>query len=345
MKIAEISNIREAVPPKRYGGTEYVISVVTEGLVDKKHEVTLFATGDSVTGAKLDSVCAKAIGFSDVSESDAMAILHRHLNNFVRQANNFDLIHNHILETFSLVASIKRPLVTTLHTDLARPVEQTILQQIKGQQIFFISISDAQRKPLPNLPYLRTIHHGIPVNEWPVIERAGGYLVFLGRITPEKGVEIAVETAEKTGMKLIVAAKVDEPLSDYAKKMLKLFKEAPNVEFIGQAGEEKKQLLANAYALLMPIQWDEPFGLVVIEALATGTPVIAFRRGAMPEIIQNGKTGFLVETSQEMADAVSKIKSIDRRECRKVVEQKFSIDRMVSEYEQVFTEVVNNSRR
>lgn len=345
MKIAEIANILEAVPPRQYGGTEYVVSAVTEGLVSRKHAVTLFATGNSVTKARLESVCDQAIGFKDINEQEATMLLIRHLANFARQSDKFDVIHNHIMETFALVPYLNKPLLTTLHTDLSRSAEQAILQRSEVQKTFFISISDAQRKSLPNLPYLRTIYHGIPVQEFPFEEKRGEYLVFLGRITPEKGVEIAVEVAQKTGRKLIIAAKVDEPLSEYAKKMLKLFKDSSNVEFIGQVGEEKKQLLANAYAFLMPIQWEEPFGLVVIEALATGTPVIAFRRGAMPEIIQNGKTGFLVETSQEMADAVSKIKNIDRRECRKVVEQRFTIDRMVSEYEQVFTEVVNNSRR
>lgn len=340
MKIAEISNIREAVPPRQYGGTEYVVSAVTEGLVSRKHAVTLFATGDSVTKAQLESVCDQAVGFKGTNEEEATMLLIRHLANFARQADQFDLIHNHVLETFALVPYLNKPLLTTLHTDLSRSAEQAILQRSEVQKTFFISISDAQRKSLPNLPYLRTIYHGIPVQEFPFEEKRGEYLVFLGRITPEKGVEIAVEVAQKTGRKLIIAAKVDEPLSDYAKKMLKLFKDSSNVEFMGQVGEEKKQLLANAYALLMPIQWEEPFGLVVIEALATGTPVIAFKRGSMPEIIQEGKTGFLVKTTQDMVGAISRVADLDRRECRKAVEQRFSIERMVSDYERIFEEAV-----
>ncbi|MEX0649764.1 MAG: glycosyltransferase family 4 protein [Candidatus Andersenbacteria bacterium] len=339
MRIAEISNIREAVPPRKYGGTEYVISAVTEGLVKKDHAVTLFATGDSKTGAQLESVCDQALGFDDVNETVATLLLIRHLNNFARQSEKFDIIHNHILETFALVPYLNKSFVTTLHTDLSRPAEQAILQTPEAQKTCFISISDAQRKSLPRLPYLRTIYHGIPIDEFPFREERGEYLVFLGRITPEKGVEVAVETAKQTGRKLIVAAKVDEPLSAYAKEMLKLFEETPEVEFIGQVGEEKKELLANAYAMLMPIQWDEPFGLVVIEALVTGTPVIAFRRGSMPEIIEEGKTGFLVTTTKEMIDAVNKVATLDRKKCRESVEQRFSLDQMVTSYEQVFTEL------
>lgn len=345
MKIAEISNIREAVPPRKYGGTEYVISAVTEGMVSRNHAVTLFATGDSVTNARLESVCDQAIGFKDIDDSEASMLLIRHLANFAHQSDQFDVIHNHILETFALVPYINQPIVTTLHTDLSRSSEQSILQRPEVQETFFISISDAQRKSLPNLPYLRTIYHGIPVHKFPFQEQQGDYLVFLGRITPEKGVEIAVETAQKTGRKLIIAAKVDEPLSEYAKKMLKLFSDTPNIQFVGQVGDEKKQLLANAYALLMPIQWDEPFGLVVIEALATGTPVIAFQRGAMPEIIKEGKTGFLVKTIQEMSGAVDKVASIDRHDCRKFVEQRFSFERMISEYDRVFEDIVKISHR
>ena len=343
MKIAEISNLGEAVPPRQYGGTEYVISAVTEGLVSRKHAVTLFATGDSVTKAQLESVCDQAIGFKGINEEEAAMLLIRHLANFARQSDKFDVIHNHILETFALVPYLDKPFITTLHTDLSRSAEQAILQRSEVQKTFFISISDAQRKSLPNLPYLRTIYHGIPVQEFPFEEKRGEYLVFLGRITPEKGVEIAVEVAQKTGRKLIIAAKVDEPLSAYAKKMLKLFKDSSHVEFVGQVGEEKMQLLANAYAFLMPIQWEEPFGLVVIEALATGTPVVAFQRGSMPEIIQEGKTGFLVKTTQDMVGAISRVVDLDRRECRKVVEQRFSIERMVADYEQVFEEAVRGT--
>lgn len=340
MKLAEISNIREAVPPRKYGGTEYVISAITEGMVSRNHAVTLFATGDSGTNARLESICDQAIGFTDINESEATMLLLRHLANFARQADTFDVIHNHILETFALVPYLNKPFVTTLHTDLSHPPEQAILQRPEAQKTFFVSISDAQRKSLPHLPYLRTIYHGIPVREFPFQERQGDSLVFLGRITPEKGVEIAVETARQTGRTLIVAAKVDEPASAYAKKMLKLFHDTPKIEFIGQVGDEKKQLLANAYAVLMPIQWEEPFGLVAIEALATGTPVIAFRRGAMPEIIQNGNNGFLVETTQEMIDAVKNVANVRRQDCRKTVEQKFSTERMVSEYEVALTDLM-----
>ena len=270
-------------------------------------------------------------------------LLKKHLDFFLSKANSFDLIHNHILETFAHSSTIRPPIVTTLHTELSRPNEQRILQTPEAQKTFFVSISDNQRKSLPNLPYIQTIYHGIPVQEYPFRDIAGEYFVFLGRITPEKGVELAVEVAKQTGRKLIIAAKVDEPLTDYSKKMLRLFEETPCVEFIGQVGEEKKELLANAYALLMPIQWEEPFGLVVIEAMACGTPVIAFRRGSMPEIIKEGISGFLVNTVQEMIQVSEKIPDIKRIDCRQETEKRFSIEQMVNEYEKVFMEILANT--
>jgi glycosyltransferase involved in cell wall biosynthesis len=340
MKIAEISNIREAVPPLKYGGTEYVISLVTEGLVERGHEVTLFATGDSHSRATIDSVCDKSIGFANVKEEEVRTVLDRHLSNISSKAQTFDIMHNHLLETFSLTSTIHIPIVTTLHTDLARDNEQSVLTQPNCSDTFFISISDSQRKSLPNLNYARTIYHGIPVEEFPFKQQQGEYYMFLGRITPEKGVEIAVEVAKQTKRKLIIAAKVDKPLTKYSRSMLKLFKETPYVEFIGQVGEEKKELLVNAYALLMPIQWEEPFGLVVIEALACGTPVIATKRGSMPEILEDGKTGFLVTDTDSMIEASSQIPTLDRKICRQNVEKRFSVDRMVDEYDKAFTEIV-----
>lgn len=342
MNIAEVANIREAVPPLQYGGTEYVISAVTEGLANKHHTMSLFATGDSKTKAHLEYVCEKSIGFGAIPEPEADVLLEKHMRLFASKANSFDLVHNHILETFTYSSSILPPIVTTLHTDLSRPNEQNVLQTPEAQKEFFISISDNQRKPLPNLPYIRTIYHGIPVQEYPFKEQAGEYFLFLGRITPEKGVEVAVEAAKQAGRKLIVAAKVDEPLTDYAKQMLQLFKDTPCVDFIGQiGGQEKKELLSNAYALLMPIQWEEPFGLVVIEAMACGTPVIAFRRGSMPEIIKENISGFLVDTVKEMAEASGRIKDIKRINCRQQVEQRFSFERMIDDYEKVFIDILS----
>lgn len=344
MRIAEISNIREAVPPHQYGGAEYVISLVTEGLAGKKHNMTLFATGDSASAAHLESIWDTSLGYQNANEDMVRFLTIRHLANILQKADSFDILHNHILETFALAPYLHVPIITTLHTDLSRSAEQTILTQPGLEKTFFISISDSQRRSLPHLPYVRTIYHGIPIGEFPFNEQAGDYLVFLGRITPEKGLEVAIEVAERTGLKLIVAAKVDEPPSEYARAMLKRMENSPQVEFIGQVGAEKKELLANARALLMPIQWDEPFGLVVIEALATGTPVVAFNRGSMPEIIEEGKTGFLVTTTDEMVATVKNISTLDRRACRRSVEKRFSVDRMVSDYEKVFEEIMQQSK-
>jgi glycosyltransferase involved in cell wall biosynthesis len=340
MKIAEIANIIEAVPPIKYGGAELVISTLTEALVKRRHEVSLFATGDSQTKARLVASQPTSIGYS-LPPPLAETFRTRHLVKMVRESSQFDIIHNHILETFALGPFLKRPLVTTLHTDLSQEPEQKILQLPEAQNTFFVSISDSQRRALPSLPYTATIYHGIDVQKFPYREAPGDYLLFLGRITPEKGPEIAVEVAKQTGRRLIIAAKIDNLEAEYTKQTLRLFEETPNVEFIGPVGDaKKKELYANAYAFLMPIQWEEPFGLVVIEALACGTPVVAFERGAMPEIITHGKTGFLVKNTKGMIEALSKISSLSREDCRRSVEQKFTLDRMVTDYEKVFEEVI-----
>ncbi len=338
MRVAEIAGIREAVPPLKYGGTEVVVSAVTEGLIKRGYDVTLFASGDSKTTAHLQSIIDASIGFGRMNERLADILLSRNLANVFRQAASFDLFHNHILETFAWSPYIEKPLVTTLHTDLARPEEQAILGREEMQRHAFVSISDAQRTPLPHLPYVRTIYHGLEPTEFSFQETPGDYLVFLGRVTPEKGVREAVETAIKTKRKLKMMGKIDEPLSDYAKEMVALFEQHPDViEFIGEVGaEQKKSILAGAYAFLMPIQWEEPFGLVVIEALACGTPVIAMRRGSMPEIIRHGETGFLVDDVEGMVAAVANVAGLNRRVCRDDVEKRFTRERMVDEYAQLF---------
>lgn len=342
MKIAEIANVVESVPPLKYGGTEYVVSIVTEAMVERGHDVTLFASGDSKTKAKLQSVQPRALR-SSAAPLFIETMVTRQLLNFAKQADQFELIHNHILQTFAVTENSNVPIVTTLHTDLSRPAEQQVLSLPTAKKTFFISISDAQRKGMPDLPYMKTIYHGLDPSLYNINQEPKEYVVFLGRITPEKGVEYAVEAAQKAGCKLIIAAKVDEPKSQYAQKMLNLFKESKHIDFIGEVGEEKKELLANAKALLMPIQWEEPFGLVVIEALACGTPVIAFKRGSMAEIIIEGETGFLVKDTSEMAEAIKNIQKISRIACRQDIENRFTINQMVNQYERVFEEVIGNN--
>jgi glycosyltransferase involved in cell wall biosynthesis len=342
MRIAEVSNVIEAVPPLTYGGTEYVVSVVTEKLIERHHEVTLFATGDSKTSARLVAAQPQAFGYAQpVPPLLIETIRIRHLINILHHDSPFDIIHNHIYETLGLLPFLTTPMVTTLHTVLSRPEFQSVLTRPEVQNTFFISISDAQRQPLPNLPYLATIYHGLDPAIFPFNPTPGEYLLFLGRISPDKGPEIAVEVARRTKRKLIVAALIDNPESEYSQKILRLFKESPFVEFIGEVNEQqKKELYKNAYAFLMPIQWEEPFGLVVIEALACGTPVVAFNRGSMPEIITEGKTGFIVTSASAMAEAVDKVSTLSRQACRQHVEKHFTIDRMVTQYEKVFSDLL-----
>jgi glycosyltransferase involved in cell wall biosynthesis len=341
MKIAEIADVLVAVPPPKYGGTEFIVSLITEGLIKRGHDVTLFATQDSKTKAKLVSSETDAFGFNPWPNQ--LAELHRikQLLKVVKQAPRFDILHNHLFELFPFSPYLSTPIITTMHANPSDPIFQQILKLKDVQNGYFIAICDAQRKQMPHLPFIRTVYHGMNVQDYDYQEQPQDYLLFLGRISPEKGPEIAVKVARETGRKLIVAAKYDMPLSPYARKILRLFERTPNVEFIGEVGgQQKKDLLANASALLMPIQWEEPFGLVVTEALASGTPVIAFKRGSMPEIIRHGETGFLVKTTKEMIKAVSYIPRLSRRACRQHVKNNFSVDQMVKGYEKAFTDVL-----
>lgn len=341
MNIAQVANILESVPPSTYGGTEFVVSTITEGLVRRGHSVCLFATGDSKTEGALSATYPTPVGYS--FEPMFLETLHvQHLMNIFRQSKRFDIIHSHFYETLGLLPHLDAPMVFTLHTNLARKGEQQLLTIPETQKVFFVSISDAQRAPLPDLPYIKTIYHGVDAALFPFNDTPEDYLLFLGRINPDKGPEIAVEVARRCNKKLIVAAKVDDPDSDYAKGILKLFDDEPLVEFLGQVNDsQKKELYKNALAFLMPIQWEEPFGLVVIEALACGTPVVAMNRGSMPEIIRDKETGFLVTDVDEMTAAVNKITDIKRGACRHSIEEKFTIDRMVSEYEAVYAEILS----
>lgn len=340
MRVAEVADVVVAVPPPKYGGIEYVISVVTEGLVARGHDVTLFATGDSHTQAKLVPSTPKAIGFQQPNY-DAWITRIRQLAHVADQSGQFDIIHNHLGETFAFLDWLKAPLVTTLHGSVSDPVTRQVMAMPEVQQTYFISVSEAQRRAMSHLPIVRTIYHGLDVSQYPFAEEAGEYLLLVGRIAPEKGIETAVEVARLTGRRLVVAAKIDQPPGSYAKRIVKLFARSPHVHFFGEAdAAQKKKLYAEAYAFLMPIAAEEPFGLVVIESLACGTPVIAFRRGSMPELIEEGKTGFIVRQLKEMTAAVEKIPSISRAACRQSVVTRFTIDTMVQQYEQTFREII-----
>lgn len=331
MKIAQIAPLYESVPPKFYGGTERVVSYLTEELVRQGHEVTLFASGDSVTQARLVAACRRSLRLDETC-TDSLA---RHvvlLEQVFKEADQFDILHFHIdYLHFPLLRRQQTLHVTSLHGRLDIPDLVPLYREFR--EIPVVSISDVQRKPLPWLNWRGTVHHGLPEELYTFQDQPGKYLAFLGRISPEKRVDTAIEIAERLGMTLKIAAKVDRADSDYFKAIIKPLLAHPLVEYLGEIGEkEKNEFLGGAFALLFPIDWPEPFGLTMIEAMACGTPVIARRRGSVPEVIDEGVTGFIVEDLDDAVKAAGRIPSLSRRVCRQAFEQRFSVSRMAQDY-------------
>ena len=306
MRIAQVAPLTEAVPPRLYGGTERVVHWLTEELVALGNEVTLFASGDSQTSAKLEATWPKALRL-DGSVKDPNA-LHMVMLERVRQKcddEEFDLLHFHLdYYPFSLFSRQPTPFVTTLHGRLDLPEHQPVFTTFSSVPV--ISISDAQRRPVPQANWIRTIHHGLPEHLLTPQPVRPAYLAVLGRIAPEKGVDRAIRIAIQCGIPLKIAAKVDRSDQDYFDEVIRpMIEGSPLVEYIGEIGEpEKPEFLSGAIALLLPIDWPEPFGLVMIEAMACGTPVIAYNRGSVAEIIDHGLTGFIVENEPEAITAV-----------------------------------------
>lgn len=334
MKIAQIAPLFESVPPKYYGGTERVVSHLTEQLVNMGHEVTLFASGDSVTNAELIPVWPHSLRLSRCIDSVAPHLFM--LEEVCRRAGEFDIVHCHCdYLHLPLSRRASTPLVTTLHGRLDIPEIAPLLRQFHDTP--FVSISDAQRGPLPELHWMATVHHGLPKDMLTFQPCAGSYLAFLGRIAPEKRPDRAIEIAQACGLPLKIAAKVDPVDQDYFEQVIKPLLELPGIEYVGEINDQdKNEFLGNALALLFPIDWPEPFGLVMIEAMACGTPVVAFNCGSVPEIVVPGRTGFVVENIDEAVSAVSRIGTIDRRECRCEFERRFTADRMASDYVKVY---------
>jgi glycosyltransferase involved in cell wall biosynthesis len=345
MRIAQIAPLNEALPPKLYGGTERVVSFLTDELVSMGHEVTLFASGDSITSAKLVPMREKAIRL-DRSVNDPFAPHNRMVELVYRRKDEFDILHSH-LDYFllSLLTRQQVPFLTTLHGRLDLPDYISIFDTFRTAP--FVSISDDQRKPIPHLNWVGTVQHGLPqhlLTPQPVRQE---YLAFLGRISPEKGIDKAIRIARRAGLKLKVAAKVDNADKQYYDALIKpLIVGNPDLEFIGEINDQQKPaFLSGAYALLFPIGWPEPFGLVMIEAMACGTPVIAYRAGAVPEVIDDGVTGFIVSNEDEAVDAIRRLDLLDRTEVRATFDRRWTARRMAEDYVRLYSDLMAPPRR
>ena len=344
MRIAQVAPLYEAVPPKYYGGTERVVSYLTEELVRQGHEVTLFASGDSVTAAELVPICPQALRL-DPKYTDRLAPHFVMLEKVFRTADRFDVIHFHIdYLHYPLSRRAGVPQVTTLHGRLDSQELGCVYDEFHDMPV--VSISDAQRGPLTQANWLATVHHGLPTSLYKLHERPGDYLAFLGRISPEKRVDRAVEIARRTRIPLRIAAKVDTADKDYFDSTIEPLFRDPLIQFVGEIGEKDKgEFLGNARAVLFPIDWPEPFGLVMIEAMACGTPVIAWPCGSVPEVIDDGVTGFIVETIDDAVRAVARATAFERRRCRSVFEERFSATRMANNYVSVYRTVTGQPVR
>jgi glycosyltransferase involved in cell wall biosynthesis len=340
MRIAQIAPLYEAVPPRLYGGTERVISWLTEELVAQGHDVTLFASGDSRTSAKLESMWPRALRL-DGSVREPLALHMTMLEHIYRRSREFDLLHFHLdYFPFSLFLRQATPFVTTLHGRLDLPELQPVFKTFSSLPI--VSISESQRRPVPNARWVRTIQHGLPENLLAPIPAEPSYLAFLGRISPEKRVDRAIQIAARCGLPLKIAAKVDAADRDYFEENILHRIRASNVEFVGEISDaEKPAFLSGALALLVPIDWPEPFGLVMIEAMACGTPVIAFNRGSVPEVIEDGVTGFIVEDETSAVGAIQRLSQLSRPLIRKRFEQRFTARRMAKDYLSVYEELIS----
>lgn len=336
MKIAQVAPLYESVPPKLYGGTERVVSYLTEEFVRQGHEVTLFASGDSRTAAELRPIASRALRLEGGSIIDPLAHHIRMIEVVAREADDFDVVHFHIdYLHFPVSRRQNIPAVTTLHGRLDIPDLVPIYREFTEMKL--VSISNSQRTPMPWANWVATVHHGLPETLYKAQTAPGKYLAFLGRISPEKRVDRAVEIARSVGMPIKIAAKIDAVDKEYFDlKIRKLFDD-PLVEYVGEIGDrDKSDFLGNAYAVLFPIDWPEPFGLVMIEAMACGTPVIAFRLGSVAEVLDEGTTGYLVDNLEEAIKAVHRVSSLDRKICRQVFEERFSVRRMCLDYLDVY---------
>jgi glycosyltransferase involved in cell wall biosynthesis len=345
MRIAQIAPLAEPVPPDRYGGTERVIGHLVDELIRHGHEVTLFASGDSTAPADLIAPTRQSLR-TDPTVEDTLAPHIQELGQAIERAESFDIMHSHVdYVAFPTAALSPTPTVHTLHGRLDLPHLRPVFAQF--HELAFVSISDAQRAPLEGLGinWVATVYHGLPLDEYPFGPNGGDELVYLARISREKRPDLAIEIAKRAGMKLTMAAKIDSTDRDYFERDIRPLLDHPLIDFVGEVDHQRKvELLTRARALLFPIDWPEPFGLVMIEAMACGTPVVTRPCGAVPEIIAHERTGLVASSVDELVDAVKRVDRLDRRECRREIEERFSASRMARDYERVYRQVVETAR-
>ncbi|GAP96782.1 glycosyltransferase family 4 protein [Leptolyngbya sp. NIES-2104] len=340
MRIAQVTPLWERVPPPAYGGIELVVSLLTDELVRRGHEVTLFATGDSITLANLESVHPRAIR-TDPTVKEYQIYESMQLGHVYQRAHEFDVIHSHMgFATLPYAQFVKTPTVHTLH-GVFTPDNEKLYSYARSQP--YVSISNAQRKPELGLNYAATVYNGIDVDSYKFYAEPNEppYLAFLGRLSPEKGPHHAIEIAKRTGMTLKMAGKIDIVDREFYDEILAPQIDGEQIQYLGEANHvQKNTLMGGAVATLFPITWKEPFGLVMVESMAAGTPVIGMRLGSAPEVICDGKSGFLCDTVEECVAALERVKNIDRAACRQHVIEHFSVQRMADGYEAVYRELI-----
>lgn len=342
MRVAHVAPLAEAVPPKLYGGTERVIWWLTEALVDLGHEVTLFASADSITSAQLVPCAPSGLRLAGIG--DHTAYLLAMLDKVLKSADAFDIIHFHTdLFQFPIFRHLASKCVTTLHGRQDLPDFRPIFDAFPEMPL--VSISDAQRAPVAHANFVATVHHGLPENLIPFAPDGGDYLAFMGRISPEKRPDRAIEIAKRAGMPLRIAAKVDRVDERYFEQQIKPLLDHPLIDFIGEISDaEKPAFLGGARALLFPIDWPEPFGLVMIEAMAAGTPVVAWPGGSVPEVIRDGRSGIIVTSIDEAVAAVHRVSELPRDEVRRCFEAEFTATRMARDYVALYRRLIAKSR-
>lgn len=341
MRIAQIAPLWERVPPPAYGGTELVVSLLTEELVRRGHDVTLFASGDSITQAQLVSVHSSALRLDSlVKEYGIYEMLQ--LTEVFERADEFDIIHSHVgCAALPYCNLIKTPTVHTLHGIFTPDNEKMFM---RAKQLPFVSISDTQREPRLGLNCVATVYNGIDVDSYTFYPEPHDppYLAFLGRISPEKGTHHAIDIAKRSGLPLKIAGKVDVVDREYYETLIKPHIDGVQIQYLGEANHaQKNTLMGGAIATLFPITWREPFGLVMVESMASGTPVVAMRMGSTQEVIADGKTGFLCDSVEECVEAIARIEQIDRATCRAYVQTNFSVQHMVDGYEEVYRRLLS----